>query len=189
MTRTAKILTCLAVAAAIALGVLYGKGLLSVHEARVKPASLAVLEAQNPAKAAPDVQFVDAAGGRHALGAFKGRYVLLNLWATWCAPCVSELPALARLKAQVPGLAVLAVDLTGRSETPAMADAFLKQHQAGALGALVDSDVKMMAAFRAVALPTTLLIDPSGKIVARAEGPAPWDSPDAVAYFKEVAGG
>jgi len=188
MTRTAKILTCLAVAAAIVLGFLYGKGLLSVHEARVKPASLAVLAAQNPAKAAPDVVFVDAAGGRHALSAFKGRYVLLNMWATWCAPCVAELPALARLKAQVPGLAVLAVDLTGRRETPAMADAFLKQHQASILGALVDTDVKMMAAFKDVALPTTVLIDPNGKVVARAEGPAMWDDPDAVAYFKELAG-
>jgi thiol-disulfide isomerase/thioredoxin len=187
MTRTAKILTCLAVASAIVLGVLYGKGLLSVHQARVKPASLAALAAQNPAKAAPEVVFVDAAGGRHALSAFKGRYVLLNLWATWCAPCVAELPALARLKAQVPGLAVLAVDIWKRDK-PAEIDAFLKAHQAASLGTLADADNKMIAAFAAVSFPTTLLIDPSGKIVARAEGPAPWDQPDAVAYFKELAG-
>lgn len=188
MTKTAKIVTVLAIIAAIASGVLYGKGLLNVHQGPVKPASLAVLELQKTPKAAPAVTFTDAQGGRHALGDFKGRYVLLNLWATWCAPCVSELPALTRLKAQVPGLKVLAVDLTGRRETPAMADTFLKQHQAGALGALVDIDVKMMAAFRAVALPTTLLIDPSGKIVARAEGPAEWAAPESVDYFKTLTG-
>lgn len=189
MTRTAKIVTVLAALAAIASGVLYGKGLLNVHQAAVKPASLAVLVPQNPAKAAPAVAFVDVQGGRHALADFKGRYILLNLWATWCAPCVSELPALTRLKAQVPGLKVLAVDLTGRSETPAMSDSFLKSHQAGALGALVDSDVQIMAAFKVPALPTTLLIDPNGNVIARAEGPAEWASPESIDYFKGLVGG
>ena len=65
--------------------------------------------------------------------AFKGRYVLLNLWATWCAPCVAELPALARLQAFAPGLKVLAVN-TDRGEVDAAA--FLKSHHAGAAGAI-----------------------------------------------------
>src|ERR1700753_1301764 len=125
MTKTAKIVTVLAAIAAIASGFLYGKGLLNVHQAAVKPASLAVLALEKAPKAAPAVAFVDLKGSRHALAGFKGRYVLLNLWSTWCAPCVSELPALTRLKDQVPGLQVLAVDLTGHSATPAVSGGFL----------------------------------------------------------------
>lgn len=187
MTRSAKIVTILAAVAAIAMGVLYGKGVLHVHQGPVKPASLAVLAPQNPAKAAPSVSFADIQDGRHALADFKGRYVLLNLWATWCAPCVSELPALARLKARVPGMAVLAVDLT-HGDKPKDADAFLKSHNAALLGSLVDDQVTLMAAFRVAGLPTTLLIDPQGRVVARAEGPAEWATPEAVDYFKALTG-
>src|SRR6185312_1893261 len=97
-------------------GILYARGLLSVHQGLEPPPSLAVLKLEKTPKAAPRVFLADGAGGRHALDAFQGRYVLLNLWATWCAPCVAELPALAKLKAQAPGLKVLAVDLTGRRE-------------------------------------------------------------------------
>jgi hypothetical protein len=80
------------------------------------------------------------------------------------------------------------VDLTGHSETAAMSDSFLKSHQAGALGALVDSNVQMMAAFRVPALPTTVLIDPNGNMIARAEGPAEWATPESVDYFKALTG-
>jgi thiol-disulfide isomerase/thioredoxin len=188
MTKTAKIITVLAAVAAIVSGVLYGKGLLNVHQGAVKPASLAVLEPQKEAKAAPAVTFTDIRGGRHALADFKGRYVLLNLWATWCAPCVSELPALARLKTQVPGLAVLAVNIWKRDK-PADIDAFLKGHDAAALGTLTDADVTLTRAFGATVFPTTVLIDPKGDVVARAEGPAEWATPEAVDYFKALTGG
>ena len=187
MTNFAKIVTVLAAVAAIASGFLYGKGLLNVHQgAAPKPASLAILQVQNPAKTAPQVAFTDAAGVRHALSALKGRYVLLNMWATWCAPCVAELPALTRLKGAVPGLQVIAVDL-GR-DTPAVANDFLKSHNAARLGTLVDTDKAMMTAFRVYALPVTVLIDPDGKVIARAEGPAEWATPEAVDYFKALTG-
>ncbi|HUO02260.1 MAG TPA: hypothetical protein VMU31_05745, partial [Rhizomicrobium sp.] len=74
---TKKIIISLAVIAALALGVLYGKGLLSVHQGFQPPASLAVLKLEKTQKPAPDVHFTDAVGDRHALDAFHGRYVLL----------------------------------------------------------------------------------------------------------------
>jgi len=183
---TKKILISLAVLCALAFGVLYGIGLLHVHEGLKPPASLAALIAEKPAKPAPAVSFADARGGRYSLAGYRGRYVLLNLWATWCAPCVAELPALASLAGSARGLKVIAVDV-GRDK-PDMADQFLKSHNAAGLGTYVDSDITMVRAFGAYGLPMTVLIDPQGKVIAKAAGPANWNAPDAVDYFKRLAG-
>ena len=182
---TKKIIISLAVIAALALGVLYGKGLLSVHQGFQPPASLAVLQLEKAPKPAPDVHFTDAVGGRHALDAFHGRYVLLNMWATWCGPCVNELPSLARLATFAPGLKVLAIDT---DSTKVDAAGFLKGHNAGSLPVYVDSDHMMLRSFVVPGLPTTILIGPDGKVIARAEGPADWGSEEAVAYFKRISG-
>ena len=113
----------------------------------------------------------------------KGHYVLLNMWATWCVPCVAELPALAKLKAAVPGLTVLAVNMD-RGQVDAAG--FLKSHNAAALGSLRDTDITLMRSFGAFGLPTTVLIDPKGNVVGRAEGPASLGcyAEDAIALFQ-----
>lgn len=185
MTRTGKTVTVLAVVFAVGLGILYARGLLSVHQGLEPPPSLAVLRLQKPAANAPDVAFVTGTGQRVALSQFKGRYVLLNLWATWCAPCVAELPALARLAKFAPGIKVVAVN-TDRGDVDAVA--FLKDHQASGLVVYKDADRVMMKSFVTPTLPVSVLIDPAGKIIARADGPADWDSPEAVAYFKRISG-
>lgn len=185
MNKPAKIVIVLGLLLAVAMGFLYGKGLLSVHQGIEPPASLAALKLQNPPKPAPDVAFYDAAGGRHTLAEYKGRYVLMNFWATWCAPCVAELPALAKLKVRVPGMALLAVNLD-RGDVDA--GSFLKSHRAAPLGVLTDKDTVMMKTFVLIGMPTTLLIDPKGNVVARAEGPAEWATPEAVKYFKRITG-
>jgi len=182
---TKKIVISLAVIAALAFGFLYARGLLSVHEGLTPPPSLAALALEKAPKPAPDVAFTDAAGTRHALSTFRGRYVLLNLWATWCGPCVAELPALARLSIYAPGLRVLAINM---DKGQVDAAAFLKSHAAKALPVYRDSDVVMLRSFHAYGLPMTVLIDPDGKIVAKAEGPADWDTPEAVKYFKRITG-
>jgi thiol-disulfide isomerase/thioredoxin len=150
------------------------------------PLTLAEMKSETP-HAVPDVAFSDAAGTRHTLSAYRGRYVLLNLWATWCAPCVQELPALARLQASVPTakLTVLTVNV-GHSSTAETAK-FLKDHGAGALPVDLDSNTAFIRAFGAFGLPLSILIDPQGREVARAVGPADWDAPDSIAYFKARA--
>jgi thiol-disulfide isomerase/thioredoxin len=183
---TKKILISLAAIAALALGVLYGKGLLSVHQGFQPPAQLSALVLEKAPKTAPDVHFADGLGNHQALDAFRGRYVLVNLWATWCGPCVNELPSLARLAQFAPGLRVVAIDTGDRSTVDAAG--FLKSHNAGALPVYRDSETVMMKNFGAYALPMTVLIDPAGKIIAKAEGPADWGSAESVAYFKRITG-
>jgi thiol-disulfide isomerase/thioredoxin len=157
-----------------------------VHANAQTPASLAELKSETP-HAVPDVAFSDASGARHTLSSYKGRYVLLNLWATWCAPCVKELPALAKLQgAMAPAqLSVVTVNV-GRGSAADTA-AFLKAHSANSLPVYLDSDTAFIRAFGAFGLPLSILIDPQGREVARAVGPADWDAPDSIAYFKARA--
>ncbi|MGH6828722.1 MAG: TlpA family protein disulfide reductase [Rhizomicrobium sp.] len=171
----------LATAAAIvlAVGVLYGIG--HIH---AKPGLPSPLALQAKPVMAPLTAFADASGGQHSLAEFKGHYVLLNLWATWCAPCVAELPALAKLRNAVPALKVVAVDV-GHDKSD-VAAAFLERHHVGELGTYVDSDLALLHAFGAYGLPTTILIDPQGREIAEAEGPGEWAKPQAVAYFKAL---
>jgi thiol-disulfide isomerase/thioredoxin len=158
----------------------------SVH-ANVPPAALAELKTEAP-QTVPDVAFSDASGARHTLSSYRGHYVLLNLWATWCAPCVKELPALAKLQGAVPParLSVVTVNV-GRGSAGDTA-AFLKDHNATALPVFLDTDTAFIRAFGAFGLPLSILIDPQGREVARAVGPADWDAPDAIAYFKDLTG-
>jgi len=151
------------------------------------PASLAPYAAAKAPVVVPQVAIDDAKGTRLPLSAFKGKYVLLNLWATWCAPCVRELPALATLKASVKSgrFDVVAVDV-GRG-TSADARSFLDSHGAKVLDTYVDSNLALLRAFNAFGLPLTVLIDPQGHEIGRAVGPAAWDSPDAISYFKALA--
>lgn len=157
-----------------------------VHAVPSPPAALARLKPGIEAKSVPAVAFADGAGKRHMLSEFKGRYVLLNLWAAWCAPCVRELPALAALQAAVPKdrLVVVAVNV-GRSGAAETAD-FLAAHGAVRLGVYLDSNIALMRAFRAYGLPLSVLIDPQGREVARAAGPASWDAPEALSYFRAL---
>jgi thiol-disulfide isomerase/thioredoxin len=155
--------------------------LILARTVHAPPLSLANLKAEK-AHPAAEVHFVDAQGARRSLREFRGRYVLLNLWGTWCAPCAKELPALSRLSARIPQLAVVAVALPPGSADEAKA--FLESHGAGSLGAFFDSESMFFRSFRAYALPVTILIDPNGNEVARAIGPAKWDAPDATAYLR-----
>jgi thiol-disulfide isomerase/thioredoxin len=173
-------------AAAALAAVLYGMRGGTVHADTAPPAALAPFAASVKPAAVPQVAIGDATGARLTLASFKGRYVLLNLWAPWCAPCVKELPALARLKAAVPKaqLAVVAVDV-GRGSA-ADARSFLDGHNAKALDTYVDSNIALLRAFGAYGLPLTILIDPQGREIGRAVGPAQWDNPDAISYFRSL---
>lgn len=127
-------------------------------------------------------------GQQETLDAFKGRVVLLNLWATWCAPCRQEMPALDRLEAKLggPDFTVVAVNIdTTRLERPR---AFLSDIGVKALPFYSDpkADVfyRLKQAGKVVGLPTSILIDRNGCEIGTLAGPALWDSPDGVALIE-----
>lgn len=185
MTRPRLTLITLAAGAALLLlAVLYWMTAVTVHE---KPAALALLKASSPAKPAPMAVFGGEGGKLHNLAEFKGKLVLVNLWAPWCGPCVKELPALAALQKALPAerFVVVAVDV-GRDEQSTARD-FLKAHGAGALPAYVDSNAALLRAFGGYGLPMSVLIGKDGNEMARAEGAPDWSAPDSIDYFKWLA--
>jgi thiol-disulfide isomerase/thioredoxin len=169
------------------LVVLYGMWTSRVHAPARPPASLAKLVPVEKVAAVPAVAFEGADGKRHALSDFRGHYVLLNLWAVWCAPCVKELPALARLQGAMAGgrFEVVAVDVA--RGTPKDAADFLKSHDSVKLTPYIDPNLMLMRAFGAYGLPMTILIDEKGREIARAVGPAEWDAPESIDYFKALS--
>ena len=136
--------------------------------------------------AIPAVTVLDPRGSEIGLDRVGGRPLLVNLWATWCAPCVKELPALAELQGAMANgrLTVVAVDVA--RGTPADAASFLKSHNASRLTPYIDPDLALMRAFGAYGLPLTILIDDKGREVARSVGPADWSAPESIDYFKAL---
>ncbi len=124
----------------------------------------------------PDITFEDAEGHAVTLGDFHGKLVLLNLWATWCGPCVEEMPSLAHLsqKFSGQGLAVVAVsqDRGGLSTV----QKFFQEHALTGLPIYLDKTAKTSNTLGARGLPTTILIDQTGHEIGRLEGNYDWDS-------------
>lgn len=157
-------------------------------EAPVPPESLP-LAWHDPPRALPELRFADAEGGDVTLADFRGRLVLLNLWATWCPPCIRELPSLDRLQARFggPDFTVLALsqDRAGLDDV----GPFWERAGLTHLDIYLDRAMAAGRALEARGLPTTLLIDRDGRELARLEGPAEWDAPEAMAYFAALIGG
>jgi thiol-disulfide isomerase/thioredoxin len=132
----------------------------------------------------PTVSFVDGTGRAMTLADFRGKVVLLNVWATWCGPCREEMPTLDRLQAELgdPDFQVvpLSIDRAGLKVVRDFYDEVGLKH----LGIYVDSSGKASRDLGAVGLPTTLLLDREGRELGRLVGPAEWDSPEVVAFIR-----
>ena len=133
----------------------------------------------------PDLAFTGADGASRRLSEWRGKAVLLNLWATWCAPCKAEMPSLDRLQAKLGGdkFAVLAIsmDRTGL-EKP---QSFFASNGISHLAVYNDPQAEATAVLRASGLPLSVILDGQGREIARLIGPADWDSPDMTAKVEE----
>jgi len=139
-------------------------------------------------KPAPDVTFKDADGGDTTLSQFSGKPVLVNLWATWCAPCVKELPTLDRLAQSQQRIAVAAISQD--SAPHASVEAFLAAHKIVNLAAYQDSNMNLSGALGPdTVLPTSILVDARGHEVWRYVGDLDWTSPEAARLLAEAKPG
>jgi thiol-disulfide isomerase/thioredoxin len=139
-------------------------------------------------EAVGEIAFVDGTGAPKTLADFKGRVVLLNVWATWCVPCRKEMPALDRLQKELGSdkfeVVALSVDRGGIEASRK----FLDSIGVSSLKLYVDPTAKMSSPLKIIGMPTTLLINAEGKEVGRLTGEAIWDSDDAKKLIKAVAG-
>jgi thiol-disulfide isomerase/thioredoxin len=161
---------------------------------RLKPLAkgeLAALAVETP-KLPPEVTFTGPQGQPLTWADFKGKAVLVNLWATWCVPCRQEMPALDKIQAALGGkdFEVVAVNVdTRNTDKP---KAWLQENGVRNLAYYADSSGKILQVLQksghVVGLPTTMLVDGSGCEIALLKGPAEWDSPDALAFMRAALG-
>lgn len=138
----------------------------------------------DPPVPAPAEVFGGLDGRRLRLSDFAGQVVLVNFWATWCGPCVEEMPSLERLQARLGGaglaVAAISIDRGGRDTVAA----FAARHGLRHLGLYLDPTSALAQAFGVTGLPTSFLIDAEGRVVGGLRGAADWDSPAAEALIR-----
>jgi len=130
-------------------------------------------------KPAPLLTFLDEEGAKVTLEKFRGKIVVLNLWATWCTPCVAEMPMLDRLQQQLEGVGVVVVALSIDRGGPEVVREFFDEHEIEHLAVYVDPTMRAQNDVSAIGLPTTIIIDREGNDRGRIVGPAEWDDAEA----------
>lgn len=133
----------------------------------------------------PELAFTDEWGEPRALEDWWGKVVLLNVWATWCAPCRAEMPTLDRLQERLGGeefeVVALSVDRAGAD----VVRKFFDEIGVG-LPVFIDQDGATIRSLGLFGLPATLLLGPNGNELGRLAGPAEWDSPEMFAFFERT---
>ena len=121
-----------------------------------------------------------------SLAAFRGKVVVLNFWATWCAPCRREMPDLDHLQATYGGADFAVVALSADRKGPTVIPPFYKEAGVRHLAVYNDKSMKSNRAFRVIGLPTTVLLDRQGREVGRLIGPAEWAAPEALRLIEHL---
>jgi thiol-disulfide isomerase/thioredoxin len=140
----------------------------------------------DPSLPAPDDGFTDASGRHLTLADFHGKFLLLNLWATWCGPCVAEMPSLDHLQVALGGsdflVLPISVDRGGVSEVTG----FYDKHRITHLGVYVDTANRLAQHMSVSGIPTSFLVGRDGRVVGALVGATDWDTPEAfalIAYY------
>ena len=132
-------------------------------------------------KAAPDFTVSDGSSTVH-LASYRGRVVLLNFWASWCAPCVAEMPSLLTLHHEKPNLVILAVSI---DDDPAAYKSFIAQHHVDLI-TVRDPSQSAASLYHTDMWPETYVIDRKGIIREKYVGPQDWTSPEIVSYLNSL---
>ncbi len=137
----------------------------------------------------PDVPFQDGEGKDVSLKDWRGKIVVVNLWATWCAPCKVEMPTLDRLQATLGGADLAVVALSLDRTGPDAPRKFLEGGDMKNLPLFIDDSGEAGFKLKAAGLPTTLIIDKEGREIARLAGTAEWDSAAVIALLRRLMAG
>jgi len=177
-----------AVYTAIALGANAGfAGDMAAFEA-LRDGSMKKLSFHAEPKAPVAIAFGDLEGGSHTLADFEGKYVLVNFWATWCAPCRKEMPGLNELQAEFGGERFEVVTIATGRNSPAGIRKFFEEAGVDLLPTFTDPKQKLARQMGILALPVTVLLDPDGQEIARLLGDAEWDSESGKAIIAALTG-
>jgi thiol-disulfide isomerase/thioredoxin len=145
------------------------------------------LSPTNPPAAVPDIVFLSADGKEHGLAEFLGHGMVINLWATWCAPCVAEMPALAALSKTLAPDDIAVLPLSADRGGASAVQSFYREHGISGLPVLLDPRGSAARTWHARGLPTSVIIDTKGRERARLEGAADWSTPAAAATVRRLA--
>lgn len=137
--------------------------------------------------AAPDVDILHGDGGTVSISDFRGKVVLLNFWATWCPPCIREMPALDRLQNDLGGDEFAVVAVSTDAGGKAVAEPYLRDRLGLTnLDLYLDPKFTAWKTYQAGGLPTSFVIDRQGRLVGALVGEAEWDGDDAKALFRHL---
>lgn len=151
-----------------------------------RAAELGKLVPVSPPKPAPEVIFYTADGTARRLADYIGKPLVVNLWATWCPPCVKELPTLAALAHSLADKGILVLPVSSDRGGAKTVKAFYAAHGIDGLPVLIDKDSALMHAFGIQGLPTTFLIDRSGRIVGVEQGGMDWNAPGVAEAVRKL---
>jgi thiol-disulfide isomerase/thioredoxin len=151
---------------------------------RNAPESLGNFEKTSSRDPAPTVPFLWNGDTTRTLADFRGKGVVVNFWATWCAPCVKEMPALDRLSAEVFGDGIDVLALSSDRGGADVVSTFYARRGITSLSVIIDEKSKVGRAVGLSGLPTTVMYDDEGREIGRVLGPAEWDAPESVAFLR-----
>ena len=163
---------------------LYGDDLAALEALRQGEMEKLVLHDARAARV--EVPFADGEGNEIRLADFAGKVVVLNLWATWCPPCRTEMPSLDRLAGAMAGRDLAVVALSTDRGGPERIRKFFDEIGVEYLDVYQDARMQLAREAGAIGLPVTLLLDREGREVARVTGDAEWDSPEAKALIGKL---
>jgi thiol-disulfide isomerase/thioredoxin len=174
--------------ASLLLLILVGNGVLAEdNPGKSERVRLGEFIPASPPLPAPAVSFVDLAGTPASLSEFNGKVVLVNLWATWCGPCLREMPSLERLQSRL-GDKIVVVAISEDRGGSKTVEPFIGKLGLKSVKIYLDPKSAVERAFKVQGLPTSFLIDREGRVLGRVEGAAEWDAPKLLGILKSFLG-